>query len=388
MKILHVIPSISFVHGGPSFAIFDMVRSLIEQDVLVEILTTNDNGQQSLKVPIQSKIIYNNVPCIFCRCLPYLKKYALSSDLAQWLWKNISNYDLLHIHSIFTYSSMVAMPISRYCKIPYIVRPLGHLCDWSLQQNTFVKKQYLKTIGFSSINNSSAIHFTTEQEEEEAKPLGLRPKSLVIPLGITPPVQIPNASSHVRRSLKIPDHAPIILFLSRIHPKKGLEYLIPALGQLMTSYHFHFIIAGEGQEEYKNYIIKLLENYSLKDRSHLVGFVEGEEKNELMQGSDIFVLTSHSENFGVVVLEAMASGLPVLLTQGVALASNIQKNQLGYVCDLSIESITQKLKDFLDNYHTVFFESIGKRGKEYVRTQYSWNMIAKNLVDVYNKILY
>ena len=78
MKILHVIPSVSVVHGGPSFAIFDMVRSLIEQDVSVEILTTNDNGQHNLKVPIQSKIIYNNVPCIFCRCLPYLKKVALS----------------------------------------------------------------------------------------------------------------------------------------------------------------------------------------------------------------------------------------------------------------------------------------------------------------------
>ena len=83
----------------------------------------------------------------------------------------------------------------------------------------------------------------------------------------------------------------------------------------------------------------------------------------------------------------MAAGLPVLLTPGVALASIIQKNQLGYICDLCLESITQKLKVFLDNYHTGFFKSIGKRGKEYVRSQYSWNIIAKNMVDVYSNIL-
>jgi len=385
MKVLHIIPSVSPIHGGPSLAIIGMVKSLINQGLSVEVVTTNDNGKNLLDVPIRQNFFYKEVPFYFCNCLPYWQQYALSNDLAQWLWENIRNYDLLHIHSIFSYSSTVAMAIARYQKIPYLVRPLGQLCKWPLQQNSLVKKIYFDLIGYKNINNARAIHFTAYQEEQEAQVLNLQPKPVIIPLGVDSPPAIPNASIRLRNLLKISNDEPIILFLSRIHPKKGLDYLIPALGKLSSSYLFHFIIAGDGKEEDKQHLNQLLEEYRLTDKTHLLGFVEGEQKNLLLQGSDMFALTSHSENFGVVVLEAMVAGLPVLLTPGVALASMVKENQLGYVPYLDSDSIALNLEKLLQNPEQT--KEMGERGKTFVKNHYTWDQIAKQLITTYENIL-
>ena len=334
----------------------------------------------------KKKITYNGVPCIFCNCIPYGQKYAISDDLAQWLWRNIKNYDLLHIHSVFSYSSTVAMSIARFYQIPYIIRPLGQICEWSLKQNDLIKKSFLNIIGYQNINNAKAIHFTTEQEKKEAKYLNLKPQSIIIPLGIETNKKILNASEQLKKWLNISDNAPIILFLSRIHPKKGLSYLIPALGKISHKYPFHFIIAGDGKEDYKQQIIELIETYQLKNRTYLVGFVQGEKKQILLQGSDLFALTSHSENFGVVVLEAMAIGLPVLLTPGVALSGIVKEHRLGYVSNLDSDSITESLTDFLRNRDSQEIQVMGERAKKYIDNNYLWDIIAKKIITAYQQI--
>jgi glycosyltransferase involved in cell wall biosynthesis len=386
MKILHIIPSVSSIHGGPSLAIFGMVKSLISQGISVEILTTNDDGQKILDVPIQQKTTYNGVPCIFCNCLPFLPKYAISNDLAQWLWKNINDYDLIHIHSIFSYSSIVAMPIARYYGIPYVARPLGQLCQWSLEQNSIFKKTYLQIIGYNNLNHAHAIHFTAELEKEEAKNLHLKPKSVIIPLGIDIPIPISDASIQLRELLEISDNAPLILFLSRIHPKKGLDYLIRALAKISSQFPFHLIIAGDGKEEDKQIIYELIDDFQLKEKTHFLGFVQGEMKNLLLQGSDLFALTSHSENFGIVVIEALAAGLPVLLTRGVALASMVEENKMGYVANLDVNNIAENMTEFLDYWKINEIKPIGNRNKIYIEENYSWNIIAKKLITIYNKL--
>jgi glycosyltransferase involved in cell wall biosynthesis len=385
MKILHVIPSVSIIHGGPSLAVFGMVKALINQGVSVEILTTNDDGKDILDVPIEQKTIYRGVPCIFCHCLSYFSKYAVSSNLAQWLWNNIKKYDLIHIHSIFSYSSTVAMSIARYYKIPYVVRPLGQLCQWSLKQNFLVKKIYLRMIGYDNINHAKAIHYTAEQEKQEVKSLSFDPQPCVIPLGIDIPDTISDAELHIRDILGISDKAPLILFLSRIHPKKGLDYLIRSLANVSSQFSFHLIIAGDGKEEDKQVIDQLIDNFHLRERTHFVGFVQGETKNLLLQGSDLFALTSHSENFGIVVIEAMAAGLPLLLTRGVALAPIVEENQLGYIADLNEDSIVKSLKIFFEN--RLQKDEISQKNKKYVENNFSWDTISIKLISLYESIL-
>ncbi|GAX42128.1 hypothetical protein NIES4075_31280 [Tolypothrix sp. NIES-4075] len=387
MKILHVIPSVSQVRGGTSQAVLDMVKALRANNVDAEIATTNDNGSGLLDVPLQKRIEYQQVPVwFFSRFSPNVasvREYAFSLELTTWLWNNIYKYDILHIHAIFSYPSTIAMAIARLKNVPYIVLPHGLLCTWSLQQSTRKKQIYLRLIERANLNNSQAIHFTSQQEQQESQ-LGLSVASCVLPLGLSLPTPLLDARLGLRQRFNIPAEEPVILFLSRLHPKKGLDYLISSLSKV-SHHRFSFILAGSGTPEYEAEINSLLISSGLRDRTHVVGFVQGEEKDLLIQGSDLFVLTSHSENFGVAVLEALAVGTTVLLTPGVALASIVKQYQLGYVTELDVLAIANALEDYLNDPQAA--KQMGDRARQLVSEKYTWRQIACEMQQMYVEIL-
>ncbi|MEH2191968.1 MAG: glycosyltransferase [Nostoc sp.] len=388
MKILHIIPSVASVRGGPSQAVVETVKALRNLGIDTEIVTTNDNGNDLFDVPLGKPIDYKQVPVrFFSRFSPkvnFIREFAFSSQLTTWLWQNAARYDLLHIHAIFSYASTVAMAIARIQGIPYIVRPLGQLCEWSLQQSACKKQIYLNLIERANINHSQALHLTSEQEQQEVSRLALRSPSFVLPHGLSIPSTISNARSLFREHLKVPADEPIILFLSRLHPKKGLDYLIPALGKL-TNYRFTFVIAGNGSKEYEAEIESLLISNRISDRTCLTGFVTGETKNLFMQGSDLFALTSYSENFGVAVLEALAMGIPVIVTPGVALATVVQQNKLGYVPELDVQAIAKAIEQYLT--HTPEAKDMGDRARKIISENYTWDQVAVKMEQIYESII-
>lgn len=388
MKILHVIPSVGSVRGGPSQAVIETVKALQNFGVEAEIVTTNDNGNDLLDVPLRQCIEYKQVPVrFFPRFSPGLhsiREFAFSGQLTAWLWQNASNYDLLHVHAIFSYASTAAMAIARLKGVPYIVRPLGQLCEWSLQQSARKKKIYLDLIERSNLNHSQALHLTSEQEQQEVSRLGLGLHSFVLPHGLSVPLAISNAHSRLREHLKVPADEPVILFMSRLHPKKGLDYLIPALAKL-THHRFTFVIAGSGSKEYEAEIKSLVTSSGIGDRVYFAGFLEGESKNLFIQGSDLFALTSHSENFAVVVLEALAAGVPVVVTPGVALASVVQQHQLGYVTQLDVSAIASTVEQYLNNPQQG--KNMGKSAQKLIYDHYTWDQIAARMIHIYQAIL-
>jgi glycosyltransferase involved in cell wall biosynthesis len=388
MKVLHIIPSIAQVRGGPSQAILEMVRALHSQDIDAEIVTTNDNGTDLLDVPLKQWIKYQQVPIqFFPRFSPPInsvREFAFSASLTSWLWQNAKNYDLLHIHALFSYPSTVAMAIARRQGIPYITRPLGQLCRWSLEQKASKKQFYLKLIEQANLNGTQALHLTSLQEQQEISQLGWDYPSFILPHGLSISPAIPNAREKLRQKLQLAEDEPIILFLSRLHPKKGLEYLIPALGKL-TQQRFTFVLAGSGTAEYEAEVENLLVNAGISDRTYRAGFVAGEDKNLLLQGSDLFTLTSHSENFGVAVLEALAAGIPALVSPGVALASMLKQERVGYVTELNIDAITLSIEYCLDNVPEL--KQKGNLARQMIFEQYTWDKIVRKLLSAYQAIL-
>jgi len=388
MRILHVIPSIASVRGGTSQAVLEMVTASRELGIEAEVVTTNDNGFDLLDVPLGNRIIYQQIPVwFFPRLSPAIhsiREFAFSRELTAWLWQNIANYDLLHIHAIFSYTPTIAMVISRLHNIPYIVSPHGLLCDWSLHQSTRKKQIYLSLIERENLNHSKALHFTSKQEQDEVSRLGLKSPSFTLPLGLSNSNGIPDARLRLRQELQLPDDQPLILFMSRLHPKKGLDYLIPALSKLQH-HQFTFILAGSGSPEYETEVKTLLSRYQLEDRTHCTGFVIGEMKDLLIQGSDVFVLTSHSENFGISVLEAMAAGLAVIITPGVGLSSVVTSHRVGYVPQLSVDEIASSIAQCLANPQEM--EAMGNRAHYLISEKYTWKQIIKSLLVVYTSVL-
>jgi glycosyltransferase involved in cell wall biosynthesis len=387
MKILHVIPSIAPIRGGPSQAIIQMVGALRGQGIDAEIATTNDNGLELLDVPLNKCSTYQNIPVwFFHRFSPpiaSIREFAFSYSLTRWLWQNIEQYDLLHVHAIFSYPSTAAMKIARAKNVPYINRPLGQLCTWSLQQSQRKKKLYLNFVERANLNYARWLHFTSKQEQQETSALDLKVPSLVLPHGIAFPSINPAAHRQLRKQLNLPSDEPIFLFMSRLHEKKGLEYLIPALGKLKQK-RFTFILAGNGTSEYETHIAKLLDKAGITNRTYRPGFVSGEQKNLFLQGSDVFVLTSHTENFGIAVLEAMAAGLPVLITPGVALASLVKQHQLGYITELDSVAIASQLQNCLE--HPTQVEEMRDRTRNFILNHYTWKQIANRLITIYTDI--
>ena len=386
MKVLHIIPSIAPVRGGPSIAIIEMVKSLQKANCEVEIATTNDNGETLIDVPLNILHEYQGVPVrFFARFSPNIavvREFAFSADFTRWLWHHIQYYDLIHVHAIFSYCSTVAMAIARLQNTSYVTATHGLLCQWALEQGASKKKTYLKLIEGSNLNHASGLHFNSQFEKKEADNLCITSPEFVIPHGLNVLELISDASQLLRNYFRLPPKEPIILFLSRIHPKKGLEYLIQALAQIKDK-KYTLIIAGNGDSDYEAQIKSCLHDYGLEDCSLMTGFVEGELKQLLLQGADLFVLTSYSENFGVAVLEALAAGTPALVTPGVALAQEIEQNDLGYVVPQEPTAIAKAIEKHLELPESEE-DKLSQRTRQFVLDNYSWEQIAQQLLTVYS----
>jgi glycosyltransferase involved in cell wall biosynthesis len=389
VKILHVIPSVSGARGGPSRALIDMVHALQTEGIDVEVATTNDDGDNLLDVSLGRRIEYEGLPIyFFARFSPSIsavREFAFSVSFTTWLWQNITKYDLIHVHALFSYTSTVAMAIARMRGVPYLITVHGALREWSLQHKPEKKQAYLKLIERANIDRARAIHVTCQQESDELVALNFQSPAFILPLALTEiPTQIPDAAQQLRQNLKCPTDEPIILFLSRLHYQKGLDYLIPALGRCRDR-PFTFVIAGSGTLAYEAEIRDMLATAQIADRTQMVGYVDGLQKDLLLQGADLFALTSTSESFGMAVLESLVVETPVLVTASVGLATVIRDRDLGYVANLDIDDITRSLTEFFTDPDRA--KIIGTRARQFTIAHYTWDKIAGNLVRVYQSII-
>ena len=224
MKILHVIPSIGETRGGPSFVLRTLARSQAERGMDVHVATTDDNGPGRLAAEVGGSYVQDQVTYrIFRR---QTKFYTFSFPLTVWLWRHVSDYDVIHIHALFSYPSSVAAWCAKLKRVPYIVRPLGVLNNWGMShRRPKLKRLSLRWIDGRILRDAAAVQFTSEQESAEAAQLGVRhiPLQIPNPVDLLAEAETPGAfrSAHPTLAGKT-----VILFLSRIDPKKGIDLLL------------------------------------------------------------------------------------------------------------------------------------------------------------------
>ena len=387
MKVLHIIPSVSPTLGGPTQVVLNLVKALREIGVDAEIVTTNDNESNLLDVPLNQRIEYEQVPVWFLpRFNPPVKQYIFSPAITNWLWQNIRNYDILDNHYLFSYSSTCAGAIARWQNVPYTVRTMGQLAPWALAQSRLKKQVYSFLIERHNLNCAAAIHCTSVGEAEDVRNFGIKTPTITLPLGVNQPNNWPQAKQKIRQIYGISQETPIVLFLSRLHYKKRPDLLLQALSKLVIQeYKFHLLLAGSGETDYLNYLKELVVNLGLTEKVTLTGFVTGQNKDFILQGADIFVLPSFSENFGIAVAEALANGLPVIITPDIQIAPEIATAKAGLVVPGEEEPLANAIAQLLASPQQR--QILGENGKNLVKQRYSWRTIANNLADVHVSII-
>ncbi|MCP6761153.1 MAG: hormogonium polysaccharide biosynthesis glycosyltransferase HpsP [Fischerella sp. CENA71] len=387
MKILQIVPSISLIYGGPSQMLLGLAPALAKEGVKVTILTTNsngDNGQKSLDVNLNIPIQKDGYEIIYFRCAPF-RRYKFSLDLCKWLNRYTQEFDLAHIHALFSPVSSAAAAICRCRKLPYILRPLGTLDPADLQKKRYLKQIYAAILERDNIAGAAAFHFTSVQEAQISERFGVKTRDFVIQLGVIPPQE---NKENIRNQLGIDDDIPLVLFMSRIDKKKGLNLLIPALEKLLVEgLKFHFVLAGTNPQEpdYENKIKSQIENSTLRSHTTITGFVTGKLKSSLLQAADLFVLPSYYENFGIAVAEAMVAGTPVVISDQVHICQQVQESESGWVTTTDVLALTESLRTALQN--PAECQQRGLNAKEYALQNYSWNAIARQTIQAYKQIL-
>jgi glycosyltransferase involved in cell wall biosynthesis len=387
MRVLQIVPSISLVYGGPSQMVMGLSTALADKGVEVTVLTTDSNGdrgQAPLDVPLECPVWQNGYEIYYFRCSPF-RRYKFSLNLLRWLSKHSHEYDLAHIHALFSPVSSMAATVARSCHLPYILRPLGTLDPADLQKKRQLKNLYAAVLERPNLAGAAAVHFTSDQEAKISDRFGTVTQDLVIPLGVSlPEITHPIA---VREKFGIPSDRPLILFMSRIDPKKGLDLLIPSLAKLATEQDFQFVLAGANPQdpEFEASIRLQIQAVGLGDRTTLTGFVSGEDKTALLQAADLFVLPSYYENFGIAVAEAMAAATPVVISDQVHIWKEIQQAEAGWVTPCEMEALTDTLRIALSNRAEQARR--GQCAQAYAANHYSWGAIAEQMIQAYTQIL-
>lgn len=391
MRVLHLIPSISPLRGGPSQAVLSMVAASRQQGVDASILTTNDHGPGvQAAMPLgrwhQQEALGQNVPVLaFGRWNPPVqaaREFAIAPGFSRWLGKNAERYDLVHVHALFSYTTSLGMAQLRRQRVPYLLRTIGQLNRWSLGQSAVRKQLFLKLLDEANLQGARALHFTSGAEREEAGDLNFLTPSFVLPLGVPAPPDL----SLCNQPAGNPLGPTRLLFLSRIHPKKQLPVLFDALALVkkrFPSRPWLLEIAGDGDPKYLQQLQHHCVSLGLAPQVQWHGFVEGEAKQALLQQADWFVLPSASENFGIAAAEALMAGTPVLLSPGVALAANVQAAQAGLVCEPSVEALAGCLEQCLEPPPLLMRQA----ARQLANQQFSWSSISRQLIGHYEEIL-
>ena len=376
MRALHVIPSLSLAHGGPSIAMPLIAQSLFDAGVAIDVATTDDDGPGKRILGETGEFVAQD----YGRIIRFPKQtefYKVSLPLAAWLKTHVAEYDIVHVHALFSFPSIAGARAARRADIPYIVRPLGVLNRYGMQQRrALLKKLSFALVERPILRDAAAVHFTSDKEREEACSLQQLCNPVVIPLAVKGET-LEKAGQTAGET---------VLFLSRLDPKKNLELLLNAWSSLPECFHrWRLVVAGDGEPDYVEGLKLLANRFGVGSRVEWVGRVDGVRKARLLAQASIFVLPSRSENFGLAAAEAMLAGKACIFTQGVAAGEMAARAGCAKLVEASVPGVLAGLKELMAD--EAKRAELSSKARTFASREFSLGAMGERLRRLYEEVV-
>jgi glycosyltransferase involved in cell wall biosynthesis len=381
MKVLHVIPGMAPRYGGPSLAVLEMCRRLAASGTETLIVSTDADGEGRLPVTLEQPIDYKGAPTIFFR-RQWSEAFKYSRPLASWLRRHVVDFDVVHIHAVYSHASIAAANAARRASVPYVVRPLGSLNSWARRHKPVRKFVFWHAGVRKMLRGAAAIHYTSHAEQHQAESgLGLS-RGVVIPLGVDVGImdgRTSDASTDI-------DRGRYVLALGRLHPVKGLELLIDAFVDVVHRElpDWKLKLVGDGASDYVESLKDRVRQRSAEKLVEFAGWLEGQQKESALCGAALLAMPSHQENFGLAMFEALARGVPVLVSDQVDWGQEIAAAGAGWVTGLDRHGLTDALRAALTD--RAERARRGGAGATLVRERFAWPVITARLEQLYREL--
>jgi len=378
VRLLHVIPSLAQDTGGPARALMALATAQARAGAGVTVVTTTRREESRLPIDVACGA---GVRFVFVG--PCYGPLLWRPGMAAIVRRAVEESDVVHIHALFEAVQHCAALWARRLGRPYIIRPAGMLDSWSMRQSALRKRLYMAWRLRDMLRCAAAIHFTAEGERVAAARWTSELRAIVEPNGLdfSEFDRLPRRDASSAPAIR--DTAPNVIFMSRVHHKKGLDLLIDALARART--RPIATIVGSGSPLYVAELERLAERVGVRDRLEFRGGIYGEERLRLLRDADLFVLPSRQENFGVAIVEALAAGTPVVVSKAVNIWEEIVAAGVGVAVDLDPQSLADAIDGWLGT--KARSADIGERAVAFARARYDAAAVARRWIGHYANIL-
>lgn len=367
MKVVQIVSSIGVEASGPSYSVPGLSQGLHQNNVDVELHIRKIND-----VPITDYKI------VTYPWRSFLKSVGFSPEMLQGLKKRAKDVDIIQTNGLWMLPNVYPDWARRGTKCKLVVSPRGSLAAWSLKKGWLKKKLFGMLLQYPVLRNADMFHATCEKEYEEIRALGYKQPVAIVPIGMDIPQGKASVDKHNDNRL----HR--IVFFGRIHKVKAIDNLVNAWGELYSLLpQWELVIAGPDCGA-KAELDAIISDKQIP-RVRFVGELNGQAKYDFLADADIYVLPSHTENFGVTVAEALASGTPVIASQGTPW-KGLEREGCGRWVPFGVPSLVEALKELtsLSNQERI---AMGQRGIDWIRRNYSWQGIGFMMKKAYEWLL-
>lgn len=374
MKVLHIVPSFfpAWRDGGPTESVYRLCRGLAGIGCHVRVLTTDSNGPNEVMDVEKDReaILADFLSVRYCH---RVLQDSVSPALLKWLPSYVRWADIVHLTAVYSFPTLPALFLTNLLKKPVVWSPRGSLQRWGRTSKPILKT-YWEQICYRLCPKHLILHVTSQQEGEESQRRLPGINTVVIPNGVEVPPQV----NHVPRNdiLRLG-------FLGRLDPKKGIENLLAACEKLKGENNLPFLltIGGSGSQLYAQTIHNSIKKLSLATHVNMVGHIEARRRRQFFENIDILVIPSYTENFGLVVAEALAHGVPVIASKGTPWKRLEEEG-----CGRWVENDSSSLAQAIREMNGMPLTTMGQRGRAWMQREFSWNRVADSMIQTYRQL--